>query len=784
MLRHNLLLFFRNLKKDRKTFLINITGLSTGLACVLFIYLWVSDETAIDKFHETDAHLYQLMSNYSDASGIHTWNGVPGLLLEEIQTAIPEVSHVVASTGIETFTLAIDKTVLKSKGKFVSKDFFDVFSYPLAKGDLKTALSKKTGIVITEALAQRLFKSTDVIGRTVDWSIADTSQMLEVTGVMKNLPSHTSDKFDFVMSWNYYHDDLISYKNWDNYYGRIALVTHKNTDIKAVSSKIDAIFKAKSNNANVSLFLTKYSDQYLHNVYEGGKVSGGRIAYVTLFSIVALFVLCIACINFINLSTAKASHRAKEIGAKKTFGASRKSLIGQYFIESILLSAFSLLLAIFLVFIFLPQFNALTAKDLSLSFTGSFLMFLIGVVVVVGLLSGSYPALYLSRFNVIKAMKGAVSSTRKDEWRRQTLVVTQFTLSIILIVAVIVIDEQMEYIHTKNLGFNNDNVIYFERDGRLRTQTEQFIAALKNEEGVKAVSHSSFAFGGNSTTGGVHWPGKTEKDRVQFWEIKSGYGSLNLLDFELLEGRDFSNSFASDKNGVIVNETAVAAMGMTHPIGKTIRHYSGKKQIVGVVKDFNLTSLHTEIEPVIFLCKPQSTDFILVKLNNGMTSKAIARVQELYSKFNPNAPFKFKFLDEDYQALYTSETRVANLSMCFAGLAILISCLGLLGLAAYTAETRKKEIGIRKVLGSSAFAIIKMLTSDFSKMVIAAICIALPISYFFSKNWLDAFAYRIELKWWYFISAGLLALVISWLTVGFQTFKAAVANPIKSLRTE
>ncbi len=784
MLRHNLLLFFRNLKKDRKTFLINITGLSTGLACVLFIYLWVSDETAIDKFHETDAHLYQLMSNYSDASGIHTWNGVPGLLLEEIQTAIPEVSHVVASTGIETFTLAIDKTVLKSKGKFVSKDFFDVFSYPLAKGDLKTALSKKTGIVITEALAQRLFKSTDVIGRTVDWSIADTSQMLEVTGVMKNLPSHTSDKFDFVMSWNYYHDDLISYKNWDNYYGRIALVTHKNTDIKAVSSKIDAIFKAKSNNANVSLFLTKYSDQYLHNVYEGGKVSGGRIAYVTLFSIVALFVLCIACINFINLSTAKASHRAKEIGTKKTFGASRKSLIGQYFIESILLSAFSLLLAIFLVFIFLPQFNALTAKDLSLSFTRSFLMFLIGVVVVVGLLSGSYPALYLSRFNVIKAMKGAVSSTRKDEWRRQTLVVTQFTLSIILIVAVIVIDAQMEYIHTKNLGFNNDNVIYFERDGRLRTQTEQFIAALKNEEGVKAVSHSSFAFGGNSTTGGVHWPGKTEKDRVQFWEIKSGYGSLNLLDFELLEGRDFSNSFASDKNGVIVNETAVAAMGMTHPIGKTIRHYSGKKQIVGVVKDFNLTSLHTEIEPVIFLCKPQSTDFILVKLNNGMTSKAIARVQELYSKFNPNAPFKFKFLDEDYQALYTSETRVANLSMCFAGLAILISCLGLLGLAAYTAETRKKEIGIRKVLGSSAFAIIKMLTSDFSKMVIVAICIALPISYFFSKNWLDAFAYRIELKWWYFISAGLLALVISWLTVGFQTFKAAVANPIKSLRTE
>jgi ABC-type antimicrobial peptide transport system permease subunit len=784
MLRHNLLLFFRNLKKDRKTFLINITGLSTGLACVLFIYLWVSDETAMDKFHETDAHLYQLMSNYSDASGIHTWNGVPGLLLEEIQTAIPEVSHVVASTGIETFTLAIDKTVLKSKGKFVSEDFFDVFSYPLAKGDLKTALSKKTGIVITEALAQRLFKSTDVIGRTVDWSIADTSQMLEVTGVMKNLPSHTSDKFDFVMSWNYYHDDLISYKNWDNYYGRIALVTHKNTDVKAVSSKIDAIFKAKSNNANVSLFLTKYSDQYLHNVYEGGKVSGGRIAYVTLFSIVALFVLCIACINFINLSTAKASHRAKEIGTKKTFGASRKSLIGQYFIESILLSAFSLLLAVFLVFIFLPQFNALTAKDLSLNFTGSFLMFLIGVVVVVGLLSGSYPALYLSRFNVIKAMKGAVSSTRKDEWRRQTLVVTQFTLSIILIVAVIVIDAQMEYIHTKNLGFNNDNVIYFERDGRLRTQTEQFIAALKNEEGIKAVSHSSFAFGGNSTTGGVHWPGKTEKDRVQFWEIKSGYGSLNLLDFELLEGRDFSNSFASDKNGVIVNETAVAAMGMTHPIGKTIRHYSGKKQIVGVVKDFNLTSLHTEIEPVIFLCKPQSTDFILVKLNNGMTSKAIARVQELYSKFNPNAPFKFKFLDEDYQALYTSETRVANLSMCFAGLAILISCLGLLGLAAYTAETRKKEIGIRKVLGSSAFAIIKMLTSDFSKMVIVAICIALPISYLFSKNWLDAFAYRIELKWWYFISAGLLALVISWLTVGFQTFKAAVANPIKSLRTE
>ncbi len=783
MFQHNLKLTYRNFLKHKSQFLINLAGLSSGLACVLFIYLWVSDEQQVNKFHKNDDRLYQIMSNHTDASGIRTLKGVPGLLLDEIQSSVPEVAHAVAVTDAHDYTLSVGKSYFKVSGKFASQGFFDVFTHPLLRGNKDKLLSDKSGIVITESLALRLFKTSDVIGRDLKWHFWGKEKLVHISGVIEDLPKNSTEQFDFLMSWDYYHDDLISYKNWGNYYGRIMIVLNPKSHKLTTEAKIDAIIKEKQEGDNVDLFLTKYSDRYLYNKYENGKQAGGRIEYVTLFSIVAVFILFIACINFINLSTAKASHRTKEIGVKKSFGASRKSLIAQYFTESLLLSTISMIVAVFLVWILLPQFNFIAQKSLILSLDSKFIFASLTLVLIVGILAGSYPALLLSGFDPIEILKGKVVRKQGEIQGRKALVVVQFTLSIILIVAVVVVYHQMDYIKNKNLGYDKDNLVYFEREGRLIEDSESLVNELKNTIGISNVALSSFMVGGGNSTGGVSWEGKQPEDQVQFWEIRSSHGLVEIMGMELVEGRAFSKEFGSDSSSVIFNQTAIAAMGIEDPIGKIISHYSGDKKIVGIVKDFNLASLHTSVEPMILLYNP-NTHFIMAKLDHGNEVATLGKMQDVYEKFNPGYVFNPQFIDQDYQALYSSEERVGVLARCFSGLAILISCLGLFGLAAFTAERRMKEIGIRKILGAGDVTIIYLLSNEFSKMVVLAIFIALPISYFISQYWLESFAFRIELKWWYFAGTGILALFVAWLTVGIQTVKAAMSNPVEALRKD
>lgn len=784
MYQHNFKLAYRNFFKYKTQFLINLTGLSTGLACVLFIFLWVSDEQKMDKYHDNDQRLYQVMSNQTDANGIRTWKGVPGLLLEEIQAEVPEVEHAVAMTDAHEYTLSVGDAYHKVDGKFASPGIFDVFTYPLIKGNKKTALQDKSSIVITEDLANRLFKTTDILGKDIKWHFWGREKIVTIAGVMKNLPQNTSEPFDFILSWDYYHDDLISYKNWGNYYGRIMVVLNSPSDRVPVNEKVDAILKKKQEDNSVDLFLAKYSDRYLYSNYENGQQAGGRIEYVNLFSIVALFILFIASINFINLSTAKASHRTKEIGVKKSLGATRNSLIVQYFTESILLSTISLIIAFCLVYLLLPQFNYLSQKDLSLVLNNEIIAVAMSLIAIVGILAGSYPALFLSGFNPIDILKGKIVRKPGEIRGRNTLVIAQFSLSIILIVAVVVVYQQMEFVKNKNLGFDKENLIYFEREGKLIDDSETLINELKNTTGISNVALSGFMVGGGNSTGGVSWEGKSPDDQVQFWEVRSGEGSVDIMGMELIEGRDFSEEFGADSMSVIFNEQAIKAMGLTDPIGKTIEHYSGQKQIVGIVKDFNLLSLHSKVEPMIMLYAPKQTHFIMAKIVPGTEVSSIGRIEELYNKFNSGYVFKPEFIDQDYQALYTSEERVGVLSRYFSGLAILISCLGLFGLAAFTTERRMKEIGIRKVLGAGEFKIVYLLSSDFTKMVLISILIALPISFFIVQSWLEGFAFRIDLEWWFFAGAGLLALVVAWLTTGLHTIKAAIANPVECLKDE
>ncbi|WP_286745594.1 ABC transporter permease [Roseivirga sp. UBA1976] len=787
MFKHNLIITLRSFVRHKSSFIINLLGLTTGLACVLLIYLWVNDELLVDGFHENKESLYHIMSNHTDASGTFTIKGTPGLLHEEIKNQVPEVQWAAVYTDPHEYTVSVSGSAplsLKVQGRFANQEYLSAFSFPLKAGQSQSLLSSNYDALITESLAERLFPNQDALGQTIEWHFRGSKTEFKVSGVLENIPQNSSEQFELILPWNYFHDELITYKQWGNYYARQSVVIGPGSSAEVVGQKIDAIFKANLPDTRVELFLSPYTDLYLHGKFINGEQAGGRIESVRLLSFIALLILLIACINFINLTTARASQRMKEVGVKKSLGATRQSLAYQFLTESVLLCALATLLAFLLVFLLLPEFNHITQKNISLVFSPQLLVAATVLLLVVGLLAGSYPALHLSRLKALLILKGFKATNNSSGIGRKALVVFQFALSTVLIVSVVVIFRQMELVQTKNLGYDRNNLIYFEREGQLTDQYEAFLAELKNLPGVENAAVSGFMVGGMNSTGGVGWKGKTDEDQIQFWEYNAGLNSVELLGVEFLKGRGFSEEFKTNENGVIFNETAIKAMGMEDPIGKTVYHYTGQKQIVGIVKDFSIASIHKPAEPALFLYRPESTHFIMARINGEQTSTTLQQIEKLYSQFNPEVPFKPIFVDQDYQALYASEQRMAVLSRYSAILAILISCLGLFGLTAYTTEKRVKEISIRKVLGSGVWRIIVLLTGQFSILVGLGIIIALPLSYWAAQQWLSDFAYQIELKWWFFVLAGLGTLLLAWLTVFGQTFKAARVNPATNLRNE
>ena len=488
-----------------------------------------------------------------------------------------------------------------------------------------------------------------------------------------------------------------------------------------------------------------------------------------------------------NLSTARASRRIKEVGVKKAIGARRTALVYQYLGESLSIAFLSLLVSLLLVSLFLPQFNSITEKQLTLPWGVPLVLSLLGVVLFTGLMAGSYPALYLSGFNPATVLKGKLNTGIGEVWTRKGLVVFQFTLSVILIVSVWVVYQQIEFVQSQNLGYEKDNILLFVREGQLREEEklETFLAEISNVPGVVAASSTGHDMTGhNGGTYGVEWPGKDPDDRTEFERVAVNYDMIEMLDIKMKEGRPFSKDFSTETAKIIFNEAAIEFMGLTDPVGKTVQLWDRDMEIIGVTKNFHFESFHEVVKPLFFYLNPQHTDYAMVKIAAGREQEALAELQQMQGKFNPGFSLDYWFLDQDYQALYAAEQRVSSLSKYFAGIAILISCLGLFGLAAFTAERRLKEIGIRKILGSSDFDIVRLLSGDFTKMVLAAIAIALPISYFAAQRWLQNFAFHIDLQWWYFAGAGLLALLIAWLTVGLQTFRAAKVNPVECLKDE
>lgn len=786
MLRHNILLIYRNFKRFKTTFLINLIGLSTGLACTLLIYLWVTDELRMDKFHDKDSRLFKLMEHQQHSGSIRVTDSTPWLLAEALEDEVPEVEFSVVATPTYWFagqTLSVGNNPVKANGKYASKDFFHVFSYELIQGSIDGALADKSSIVISRELAVKLFGGTeDVIGKTVMYQ---QDQIFKVSAIFENLPGNSSEYFDFILPYRILTDRVPQVTAWGNSGPNTFVVLKEGTSDKEFNRKISNFISWKSEDKHRILFTTKYSDDYLFGNYENGVQSGGRIEYVKLFSIVAVFILIIACINFMNLSTAKASGRAKEVGIKKVVGAGRKTLIFQFLGESILMTLLALAIALLFVDIFLPQFNIITEKKLALVFDRNLVLSMACVVMFTGLVSGSYPALYLSGFNPASVLKGKVSMAFGELWARRGLVVFQFTLSVILIVLVVVVYKQIDFVQNKNLGYDKENVVYFPNEGKIKASVETFLLELNKIPGVtKASSIAQSMVGGGNTTE-IQWEGKGPEQRIPFAIRPVNYDIIEMLDVEIIEGRAFSREFSTDTSAVIFNEAGIKAMGIKDPIGQEITLGDGSKfTIIGVMKNFHYESLHTNVGPLFFALKPQYTETIMVKIAAGEVRQTLERMEKFYRQYNPGFPFSYRFLDQDYQSLYGSEMRVSVLSRYFACIAILISCLGLFGLAAFTAERRRKEIGIRKVMGSSEFTIVYLLSAEFTKLVLASILVALPFSYLLTKQWLDGFAFKISVEWWYFVSAGLVALVIAWLTVGVQAVRAARVNPTQCLRDE
>ncbi len=785
MFRTNLKIAWRNLIKDKQFTLLNVTGLAAGLACTLLIFLWVDDELSYDHIFAKNDQIFQLMERSASEGKTSISDGSSGLLAEAVKNKFPEVEYATPLAGpgwYPPFTLSNAEKNIKAVGQYAGQDYFNIFSFPLLEGDKNTVLAEKNGIAISDELAKKLFgTTTGVTGKTI--RLQHETDFV-VRAVFEKPRVHSSQQFDFVLSWAYFK----TIQNWVTEWGNIGpsnfVLLKKGTDINAFNKKISGIIIANTNNPGRVAFATKFSDVYLHNNVGNNSGSTGRITYVRMFSLIAFFILVVACINFMNLSTAKAARRLKEVGIKKVIGASRRQLILQFLSESVLLTLTSMMVAIIIVLLLLPAFNQLTGKQISLQFDTRLILSVIGIILFTGFIAGSYPALYLSKFNPLAVLKGKLPSSFAEIVSRKGLVVFQFTLSSVLIIAVIIIYQQMQYIQTTDPGFNKDNLMRIDAEGKLAGHEQQFAAALKNIPGVANASYTFTNMIGHTYGDyGLSWPGKDPNKDVYFEVFGGGADFVSTMGMHIMEGRGFSREFGTDTAAIILNEAAVKVMNLKQPVSQTIQLYRHPMQVIGVVKDFHFESMHEAVKPSYILLQPGGGK-IIARINSSGQRQALGAIQQLYEKENPGFTFSFSFLDEAYQRQYTSETKVSTLSKYFAGLAIIISCLGLFGLAAFTAQKRRKEIGIRKVIGASVGSITAMLSGDFLKLISLSLFIAFPVSWWLMEQWLQSFAYRTKVTPFVFVLAGASVIIVTIITIGFQSVKAALLNPVKSLRAD
>jgi len=790
MFKNYLKVAWRSLIKNKAHAFINILGLSVGLTFSLLILLWVQNELSVDGFHQNDKQLYTVYERQYIDNQVQGVYYTPSLLSDELKKRIPEVQYAANAMYDFQSSFNVGDKKLTFNGGAAGSDYFKMFSFPLLEGDIQTALNSPVCIAISQKMAGTFFGSPHAaIGKTLRY---ENKQDFKITAVFRDVPDNAQQKFDFLINWDAFLQNAPFLKNWGVsaplcYVTLRADANATNTEKKLTHFLDDLVPYQKKGSYSLELGLQRFDQVYLHNHFTNGRIDGGRIEYVELFSIVAIFILLIACINFMNLTTARSVKRAKEIGVRKVIGAMRFSLIKQFICESLLLTTFSVVVSLVLVIVLLPFFNSITQKHIELPFAEyTFWLKVVFIILVTGLVSGSYPALFLSSFNPIQVLKGNIRLGKGVLTFRKGLVVFQFVLSIILIVSTVIVSRQVRYIQSKNLGFDRENLVYLPLKGNIAGQYSVFKSEVNTMPGVESISR--IAENPNNiitNTVGVNWKGKDPNLHVQFAFVAVGYDFVHTMHLQLAQGRDYSKSFPSDSAGYLINEAALLKIGYKDPIGKPLTMWGNTGPIIGILKDFHYTSLHEPIKPLIVrFDEHERRATALVRTQPGKTRDALATLKTLWERLNPNFPFEYTFSDEEYQKMYQNEQVVGKLANVFAFLSVFISSLGLLGLAMFTAEQRVKELGIRKVMGATVISLFGLLAYEFLGLVIVALLIASPLAWLAMHRWLQGYAYHIQIEWWIFLVAGFAAVLISFITVSFQAARAALINPVRSLKSE
>ena len=787
MLRNYFKIAFRNIVRHKAFATINIAGLAIGMACSIFILLWVQNELSYDKFHKNGDHIYRLSAGDERNSGP---------MVPELKAKIPAIKNFVRLLFVQptTTVFAIGKKRFEETAVFYADStLLQVFSFPLINGNAETALTRPDAVLITEDMAKKYFGNEDAVGKILK---RDNKDNVVVTGVLKNIPANSHLQFDFIMPMS-----AIAQSDWrlrDNIWASYDFYDYIQLDenfkatpvaLAGLSRQVNKIVgeHVKENPPNITL--QALADIHLRSDYHSDLPGQGNIQYVNTLFVVALFILAVACINFMNLATARSARRAKEVGLRKVVGAGRMQLIGQFLGESLFISFIALLIAVVIVSLLLPVFSNLAGKELSIHLLdGKLMALLLGIALFTGLISGSYPALFLSGFKPVKVLKGDMKRMGGNLYFRNGLVVVQFVVSIALLAGTAVVYKQLNYIRNRDIGFNKSNLLYMPMTGEMGDKQRALKAELKtNPLTTNFTTISDPISNLSSDTYGVEWEGSTLADK-KIWFSKTWVndGFFDVLQMKMASGRALSTTEFADSGNYVINEKAAKIMGMTPTtaVGKSLTFQGDKGIIVGVVKDFNYKPAQTAIEPMILAFNKWNGGIVLVRTQPEKTEATIQALEKISKQLNPAFPFSYGFVDQDINNLYKVEQQMGSLFNVFAMIAIFISCMGLYGLSAFMAEQRTREIGVRKVLGASVFNVVYLLSTGFTKLILIAIVIAIPIAWFAINKWLSSFAYRVNVGWAVFLIASLGALAIAWITVSYESVKAAIVNPIKSLRTE
>nr|WP_199157677.1 ABC transporter permease [Pedobacter sp. ASV2] len=790
MFKLNLKIALRNIWKNKTSSLINVIGLAIGLAACLTLLIYVSYEWNFDKQAKNAENVFTTMTNIPGEKGVisGTFEGSTTAFGPAIKQDIPEILYTARMDYGNKDLIANGQNSYKRMSKFAEPNILKMYDYQFIQGDANTALNNPNSVILTESTAKILFGTTDVLNKAIRFK---DRLDLNITGVIKDQPDNSSNKFDYLMPWSLLEtfDNSAKNANWENFSYITLAQLRAGANLDAVNQKIFNVLKRNTNDVHQAQFLFPLNRIHLYSKFENGKSVGGAIEQIYLFMGLALGILLIACINFMNMATAKSEKRAKEVGIKKTIGANRISLIMQFLTESMVLTVISLIIAIALLEVFLPTFNNLLNIKLDISyFNKSSWIGILGIVFATGLIAGSYPAFYLSAFNPIQTLKRKIKSKAfYSVSLRQVLVVGQFCFAIILIISTLVIYKQIQYIKNKPVGFDVNALAEMPQDGELKTKYEVLRTQLLNSGAVTSMFQSSVGLshrGQNFMD--VRWEGMTQPDNTQlFNQVATTYDFIKTNGIKLTQGRDFSKNFASDSVGVMVSASAVKTFGYTNPIGKTVTAFGDKYNIIGVFDDYVWDSPYKSNNPMIVFFDARRTGKITMRLNNEHSlQQNVETISKITKAINPAYPIEVTFLNSLYTEKYKTEKTLGILSNLFGGLAIFVSCLGLFGLVTYSAEQRTKEFGVRKVLGASIFNLMQLLSLSFIKMIAVAIVIAVPLAWYAMNTWLQKFEFHTNISPWVIVAAAAGTIILAVITLSFQAYKTATANPVNALKYE